>query len=343
MLCTSLLVVLLTSTSALAFAPQAQVSKAPRNGLKMGFFDDILKSVKPTKVSAPADFVAPEPKPLTLTRLSDLPSVLKSSTALAVRLGTGAFVLGWKIDTVFAPKDGKYALELGPLRIRDSSSVLADAPRPKKPLILYEYDASPFCKRVREIMNVLDLTVEYRPCPGARMGKFSNDLFQRTGRRTVPYLIDPTTGVEMFESNDIIEYLLETYGPSPDAFDRKALWPITFESFAINTATTVAILRDMPGARRQDNARPDNEDMKPLELWGYECSPFVRPVREKLCSLCLPHIMVSCSRGSANRDKMIEKTGRFQVPFLVDPNTSIEMYEGPEIVEYLEQVYTIIN
>jgi glutathione S-transferase len=38
---------------------------------------------------------------------------------------------------------------------------------------------------------------------------------------------------------------------------------------------------------------------------------------------------------------MIAKTGRFQVPFLVDRNTGIEMYEGAEIVEYLEAVYTV--
>ena len=193
---------------------------------------------------------------------------------------------------------------------------------------------------VREAINLLDLTVEYRPCPGARAG-FSDELFQRTGRRTVPYLIDPNTGVELFESGDQIEYLLRTYGPQDeDSFDQKALWPITLESFATPTAAAVAILRGMPGARRQPNARPDNEQMKPLELWGYECSPFVRPVREKLASLSLPHLMVSCARGSANRDKMVQKTGRFQVPFLVDPNTGIEMFEGPEIVEYLEKVYT---
>jgi hypothetical protein len=65
-----------------------------------------------------------------------------------LRLGNGAFVLGWEIDTLFAPMDGKYALQLGPFRIPDSCSVLSDAPRPKKPLILYEYDASPSRKRV---------------------------------------------------------------------------------------------------------------------------------------------------------------------------------------------------
>ena len=55
----------------------------------------------------------------------------------------------------------------------------------------------------------------------------------------------------------------------------------------------------------------------------------------------LPHIVVSCSRGSRNRDKMLEKVGRFQVPFIVDDNTGIEMFEGAEIVDYLEAVYTV--
>jgi len=303
---------------------------------------EVGKSGSTPKVQAPSDFMLPEPKPLTVTRSGDIPSLLKSSFALAFRLGTGAFVLGWKVDTLFAPKDdGKYALTLGPFKLRDSSSVLTDAPRPEKHLILYEYDASPFCKRVREMINLLDLTVECRPCPGARQGKFSQELFERTGRRTVPYLIDPNTGVEMFESDSQIEYLLKTYGPPQSSFDRKALWPITFTAFSVFTSGLAAVVRDFPGSRRQANALPTNEAMKPLQLWGYECSPFVKPVREKLVGLCLPHQVVSCSRGSANRDRMIEKTGRFQVPYLVDPNTGVEMYESPEIVEYLEAVYTV--
>ena len=31
---------------------------------------------------------------------------------------------------------------------------------------------------------------------------------------------------------------------------------------------------------------------------------------------------------------------QFQVPFLVDPNTGVELFESPEILDYLEQVYT---
>ena len=81
--------------------------------------------------------------------------------------------------------------------------------------------------------------------------------------------------------------------------------------------------------------------MRPIELWAYECSPFVKPVKEKLSSLGIPHTVVSCSRGSSNRDRMVDKTGRFQVPYIVDPNTGIDMYESAEIVEYLDQAYTV--
>ena len=32
---------------------------------------------------------------------------------------------------------------------------------------------------------------------------------------------------------------------------------------------------------------------------------------------------------------------QFQVPFLVDPNTGVELFESPEILDYLEEVYTV--
>lgn len=310
-------------------------------GNSKNLFQKVLPS---PKVTVPVDFVIPEPKPLTVTRLDTVPDLLKRSIALGVRLGTGAFVLGWKIDTLFAPdNDGLYALPIGPFRIRDSSTVLQDAPRPVKPIVIYEYDASPYCQRVREMVNLLDLTVEYRPCPGARQSQFSQELLARTGRQTVPYLMDPNTGTEMFESTDIITYLLETYGPQDtSSYDVKALWPVTLEPFSIATSTIAAQVMDMPGSQRQPNARADNERMKPLVLYAYESSPFCRPVKAKLCSLALPHQYVSCSRGSRNRQVLYEKTnGIFQVPYLMDPNTGIEMFESNEICDYLESVYTV--
>ena len=39
----------------------------------------------------------------------------------------------------------------------------------------HRYDGSPFCKKVREACSMLCLTVEFRPCPGARFG-FAQEL-----------------------------------------------------------------------------------------------------------------------------------------------------------------------
>jgi hypothetical protein len=135
-------------------------------------------------VSAPEGFTPPEPQPLTVT--GDIGGVLTGSAALALRLAAGVLVEGWRPMLAPNEDDGRYALSLGPIRIRDdSASIRGELARPAKNLILYEYEASPFCRKVREAMSTLDLTVEMRPCPGARAG-FSDELFEKTGRRTVP-------------------------------------------------------------------------------------------------------------------------------------------------------------
>ena len=151
----------------------------------------------------------------------------------------------------------------------------------------------------------------------------------------VPYLEDPNTGRGMYESDEIIEYLFQTYGPGKD----QVPWQLK-GGFALQTSVYAAMARGFAGSRLNPRARPDNGSMKPIEIWGYEGSPFVRPVREKLGELGLPHTMVFCPRGSSNRDRLVKKTGRFQVPFMSDPNTGVEMFESPEICEFLETVYT---
>ena len=173
--------------------PSKHRYSANNNDLALrGWFTDNKASAP--KVEKPENFVVPEPKPLTISASTDIARFTRNSMAFVFRLGVGAFVLGWKIDSIFYKDNDdetkKYSLALGPFSIRDSSSVLSngDVPRPEQPLVLYEYDASPYCKRVREFINLLDLTVEYRPCPGARQGKFSDELFEKTGRRTVSVL-----------------------------------------------------------------------------------------------------------------------------------------------------------
>ena len=316
----------------------------PRAGALQNVFQ---RAPKRPAVDAPPGFAAPEPRPLTVTRLSDVPKLLGGAVGLGARLATGTFVLGWAPVSFSAfgatvgraLKEEEYRLRVGPFEFRDESRVLPTA-RPARPLVVYEYESSPFCRKVREACCVLDLSVEYRPVPGARFGAFARELADSGGKMTVPYLVDPNAGgFSAYESDDIIEYLLENYGPSRETYDPKALWPLR-GNFAVLTSTIAALARGLPGSRRRDDARPDNEAMEPLELWGYETSPFVRPVREALCELTLPHVVVPCARGSRNRDRLVAATGRFQVPFLRDPNTGVELFESPEIVDYLNAVYT---
>ena len=155
-------------------------------------------------------------------------------------------------------------------------------------------------------------------------------------RRTVPYLIDEGRGVSLFESERIVAHLYEHYGPG------KRKVPFTIRGvFALISAGCAAVVRGMPAAKLQVDVRPENGEMQPLVLYGFEGSPFVHPVREKLCALGLPHTIVNCARGSARRAQLIARTGRqFQVPFLIDPNTGVEMAESIDIRIHLDRVYT---
>jgi glutathione S-transferase len=93
----------------------------------------------------------------------------------------------------------------GPPRFRPQAT-----PPPDQLLELWSFDASPFCRIVREVLFELEL-----PYLLHNVGKGSPSrpaFVARSGRMMVPYLADPNTGVEMFESADIKAYLYETYG-----------------------------------------------------------------------------------------------------------------------------------
>ena len=292
------------------------------------------------EVSPPAGFAPPTPRPFLPT--GDWLTLLSSTIALALRFVAGVFVTGWRPRLAFRP-DGGYSLRLFPflpLFLCETSHVLrGNVPRPQGRLLLYEFDSSPFCRKVRDACTQLDLTIECRPCPGAGVAipnPICEEHLKLHGRRTVPFLLDEGAGIAMFESEDIIRYLYRTYGPGEDHI------PFSLRgTVALASAGSAAIVRGMPADKMQVDARPDNHLMRPLTVYGYEGSPFCHPVREKLCALGLPHIVVPCGRGSANRAKLAERTGHpFQVPYLVDPNTGVEMSESIEIRMFLDRVYT---
>jgi glutathione S-transferase len=83
---------------------------------------------------------------------------------------------------------------------------------PEKPLELWSFEASPFCRIAREALCSLELPYRLHNVAKGSPGRAA--FVERSGKMQVPYLADPNTGVEMFESADIVAYLERTYGGS---------------------------------------------------------------------------------------------------------------------------------
>ncbi|MEY4576786.1 MAG: hypothetical protein RL701_1489 [Pseudomonadota bacterium] len=81
--------------------------------------------------------------------------------------------------------------------------------RPDLPLELFNYEASPYCRVVREALD--SLGVPYFSRNLARHSSKRAEFKERFGREQFPYLFDPNNGVGMFESQAIVQYLHATY------------------------------------------------------------------------------------------------------------------------------------
>jgi glutaredoxin len=82
--------------------------------------------------------------------------------------------------------------------------------QPPELLILFSYEGCPASRRVRRVLSELDLDFVHRSCPVGQSPK-RDELKARGGKIQVPYLVDPNTDTELYESRDIIEYLKTTY------------------------------------------------------------------------------------------------------------------------------------
>ena len=78
-------------------------------------------------------------------------------------------------------------------------------------LTLYELEGCPYCAKVRTALADLDLEYESRSVPRSHSER--TEVEELSGQTGVPVLVDEANGIEgMSESDDIVEYLEETYG-----------------------------------------------------------------------------------------------------------------------------------
>src|SRR5690606_15746712 len=94
------------------------------------------------------------------------------------------------------------------LRFWRGTNARGAAEQPAKHLQLYEFEACPFCRLVREALTALDLDALIYPTPHGGK-RFRPKVEKLGGRQQFPYLVDPNTGESMYESGDIIAYLYQ--------------------------------------------------------------------------------------------------------------------------------------
>ena len=93
--------------------------------------------------------------------------------------------------------------------LRSDSIVYIDMSGSDPDITLYRLQACPFCERVVRVLDELDVNYDSRfvePMHSER-----NAVKRVSGTRSVPAIVDDTTGVTMSESANIVEYLERTY------------------------------------------------------------------------------------------------------------------------------------
>ena len=223
------------------------------------------------------------------------------------------------------------------------------AGKPEKLLELYDIEGSPYCRLVREVLTELDIDAMIYPCPRGG-NRFRPAAIELGGKAQFPLLVDPNTGVTMYESLDIVEYLFETYAG-------RAL-PIKWRAGALQLLGS--FMTDAARLASGTRARPSAAPADPLELYSFESSPYARMVRDVLCELEIAYVLRTAGRTRLsdwvppivrdamnlhpdpelkNRQDLLERAGRVSIPYLVDPNTGVEMGESQAIIQYLVETY----
>lgn len=65
---------------------------------------------------------------------------------------------------------------------------------------------------MRETLTYLDLEVEVRPCPKGSE-RHRAEVLAAGGKETFPFLRDPNEGKDLYESADIVNYLMDRVRP----------------------------------------------------------------------------------------------------------------------------------
>ncbi|SRR5690606_30254440 len=221
--------------------------------------------------------------------------------------------------------------------------------QPGQPLQLFEAEGVPECRLVREALTELGLDAMIYPCPQGG-SRHLDQLRKLSGDDEIPFLYDPNTQRKLQGAAAIVDYLFNQYG------NTSAPQALVANRFTLLSSRLASRVRSEAGRV----ARPSRPAAQPMTLYSFESSPFCRLVRERLTELEIPYLLINLSkqqmadmgpatfrlhRGpyrplpNSKREAMLNRYGRVQVPFLIDPNLALELFESADILEYLDTHY----
>lgn len=220
-----------------------------------------------------------------------------------------------------------------------------------QPLILYDYENNQFCRLVREVLTELDLT--YKLETASKKSPRRDKMAEITGGSTqCPFLIDPNTNKQMFESKDIIFYLYKQYAkftPPPEFLESISkittplLRPIYNLQAPIQAGTYDANVVQVEIELEVQSA--------PVVIYTYSLSPFCTEAKTVLDRLEIPYTEISLGRewlpflmnegGSEKRAELGKITGQTSLPHIFVGGKSLGgLYSGslgPGLIPALEK------
>lgn len=226
------------------------------------------------------------------------------------------------------------------------TQILRKARTPIQMLVVFDRENDPNCRLLRELLTELQLDALIQPCPIGG-NRFARKLPHGA---KLPYLIDHDQGLHADGLQACLTHVLEHYAEAGWLRGTLGSLPMRLSSRLAST------LRGDAG----EHVHASRAARKPLELYSFESSPYSRLVRERLCELQLPWILRSFGKeqladwGPPNlrlslkpwtpkpgglREKMLTDTGKAQVPYLIDPNAGVELFESMRILAHLDRQY----
>lgn len=220
---------------------------------------------------------------------------------------------------------------------------------------LYDIENDRDCRVVRERITELDLVVEQviPAAPNSRVVESSS-----TAAISVPTLVAEVDGKEVTFSglDNILEFFDDKFS-TEKVEQPKAVAVEVGDNDGELTLDQIKdqlldILSYLPGILRAgrgssvcsaaSSSLSPSRPAKPLILYSYEGNQFCRLVREVLTELDIVYELRSAGKGSPRREELASITGgSSQCPYLMDPNTGVNMADSRDIVEYLYEKYAL--